>query len=62
MANKCVVKCLLKDSMVEVVLMLIGRLLQATSPANLKAQSSNVVYGMFINPCKVDADLNAARF
>ena len=66
MVNKCVFNCLLKDSIVEVVLMLVGRLFQATSPATLKARSPEFVFGvrlgMFSNPCKVDADLNAARF
>ena len=66
MVNKCVLNCLLKDSMVEVVLMLIGRLFQAAGPATLKARSPKFVFsirfGMFSNPCRVDADTNAARF
>ena len=58
--------CLLKDSMVEVVLMFVGRLFQAEGPTTLKARSPKFVFGvrlgMFSNPCKVDADINAARF
>ena len=57
---------LLKDSMVKVVLMLVGRLFQATGPATLKARSPKFVFhvrfGMFSNPCKIYADLNAVRF
>ena len=52
--------------MVEVALMLVGRLFQATGPATLKARSPKFVFsvrlGMFSNPCRVDADLNIARF
>ena len=66
MVNKCDFNCLLKDSMVEVVLMLVGRLFQAAGPATLKSPSLKFVSGfclrMFSNPCGVDADLNTARF
>ena len=52
--------------MVEVVLMLVGRLFQAAGPATLKARSRKFVFGgrlgMFCNPCKIDGDLNTARF
>ena len=52
--------------MVDVVLMLVGRLFQATSPATLNARSQKIIFsvrlGMFSNPCRVDADHNAARF
>ena len=63
MVNKCVFNCLLKDSMVEVVLLL-GRLFQAAGPVTLKARSPKFVFCnvMLSNPCKGDADLNAARF
>ena len=60
MVNKCVFNCLLKDSMVEVVLVLAGRLFQAACPAALKARSPKVVFGvrlgMLSNPTKIDAD------
>ena len=66
MVNKYVFNCLLKDSIVEVILMLVGRLFQATGPATLKARSPKFVFsirlGMFSNPCRVDADLNTPRF
>ena len=66
MVNKCGFNnYLLKDSMFEVVLMLVSRLFQAAGPATLTAQSSfvfSVRLRMFSNPCNVDADLNAARF
>ena len=66
MVNKCVSNCLLKDSVVEVVLMLVGRLFQVAGPTTLKARWPKFVFGvrlgMFSNPCKADADLNAARF
>ena len=65
MVNKCVFNCLLKDSMVEVVLMLVDRLLRAAGPATLEERSPKFVFsihlGMFSKPCKVDDDLNAAR-
>ena len=66
MVNKCIFNCLLKDSMVEFVLMLVVRLFKAAGHATLKAPSPKFVVGvrlgMFSNPCKVDANLNAARF
>ena len=55
MVNKCVFNCLLKDSMVEVILMLVSRLFQAADRATLKARSPKFVFGvrlgMFSNPC-----------
>ena len=66
MVNKCVINCLLKDSMVEVVLMLVGKLFQAAGLVTLKARSPKFVFnvrlGMFSNPFRVDADLNTAHF
>ena len=52
--------------MVEVVLMLVCRLFQATGPATLKARSPKFVFSvrlrMFSNPCRIDGDVNTARF
>ena len=50
--------------MVEVIVMLVGRMFQAAGPATLKAGSS-VRLGMsrnVSNPCRVDAHDNTTRF